>query len=197
MTLYFPDLLFKGTRTYLQGPDIFNALIDSLQSSHGIISNLDVSFHRLSMHQLQLCNEEPNGCELVALCRYTTGSLDKTIYLKESTESVVGNYLYDEAKVIDGLLIDKDQKSATLMSMPDYTGIEIWVAMVKALHLHVFNDYTGKWLFVRAKFQEYIKYYPSSTITVKIISSFGVKLTRTFIYHGDAKLGEIFFSLSV
>lgn len=196
MKLDFPKLLFKGTRNYLQGPDIFNALIDSLQSFPEVISNLDVSFHRLSSHQLQLCDEEPDSCDLVAACRYTVGSLDKTVYLKETIESVVGSYLYDEDNVIDGLLIDEQKRSASLMTTSEYTMIETWVAMVKALHLRAFSGSKGKWLFVRAKFKEYKKYHSPSINTVKISSSFGVKLTRTEVFRDDIKLGEIFFSLS-
>jgi hypothetical protein len=68
--------------------------------------------------------------------------------------------------------------------------------MVKALHLALYPDLVGKWLYVRGKFDRYQDVYePPARHQVVVQANFNSKMTRTAVLVDGQKVGDIFFSL--
>jgi hypothetical protein len=197
MNTELPILRFKGSRSYLHGTDILNATVATLQEIHGFISDIDLSFHKLCSRQLALqFNQDTDPDRVVAICRYKAEGQRSLVHLVDAGAPVIHRFPYDEKQVVRGMNYDLHHKSAVLQILTPYSRIEIWIAMVKALHLALYQEHRGQWLFVRARLTRYQKVVDSGPYSVRLVNSLGTKLTRTDIYEGMEKTGEIFFSLT-
>lgn len=196
MNIELPILGFKGSRSYLHGTDILNATVATLQGIHGSISDIDLSFHKLCSRQLTLqFNQNADTDRIVAICRYKAEGQMFVVHLVDAGAPVTHRFPYDEAQVVLGMNYDLHNNSAILQILTPYSRIEIWIAMVKALHLALYQEHRGQWLFVRARLTHYQKIVDSGPYSVRLATSLGTKLTRTDIFEGIEKTGEIFFSL--
>lgn len=190
------DLDFKGSRDYLHGTDMFNKVLALLVSQETEVCDIDFAFHRLARNQLRVVyGLLPTGTEAVATCSFSSNSERKRVNLIETHDLIEGRYPYPEDEIVEAMEIDGDARIGVLKGEVHYSDIEVWVAMTKALHLKVFPHLTGKWLFVRARFPKFIFQSASKERTIKLITSFNDKFTRSDALLDGVKVGEIYFSI--
>lgn len=190
------SLQFKGDRDYVQGPDIFNAVLERLHAdTNGSITDIDFAFHRLARRAMNLVHgEQGKDLDPVAVCQYIVAGQRRRAYVVETDHAIGERYPYPEHEVVSQLMVDKARRACRLEANPAFSDIEIWVAMTKALHLAVFNELNGKWLFVRGRFARYdSKVQGLRELT--IMANFNNKLTRSEAVLSGEKIGEIFFSI--
>lgn len=193
---YKLDLQFKGDREYLHGTDIFNETLTWLISQRGEIKDIDFTFHRLAAHQLKaICGSTQENIDPVAICSYTSGAGRERVFLIETDQEVTGRYPYPEDELVSKMEIDISTRRGVLHGDVAYSDIEVWVAMTKALHYKVFPHLQGKWLFVRGKFPQYVRYSGGGERSLTIAASFNDKLTRSEALLNGVKVGEIYFSI--
>ena len=197
---YLLSAEFKGDRSYLQGPDLFNVTLEWINSNckDGDVRDIDMAFHRLTHNQVAISLEDAKqGNELpLAVCAFTNPEGRKRVYLFETTDPVVGRHPYPEEEVIAGAYFDLSENRVFLVNPSAYTDIEVWVALTKALHQRVYKDLGGKWLFVRGKFPRYVRERQAGERVLAIVSNFQNKLTRSEAFVDGEKVGEIYFSLA-
>lgn len=197
MKEFLLDLRFKGERDYLQGPDIFNATLDCLQTKvlASSVKDIDFSFHRLARSQLKLSiDAPPTDIEPVAVCTFTT-EVRQRAYLFETGEAITSRHPYPEDEIVSSMEVDVASRCGRLQCETAYTDIEVWVAMTKALHYRVFPNLKGKWIFVRGRFPQFFRHTQVKERALVILSSFNDKLTRSEISLDGVKAGDIYFSI--
>jgi hypothetical protein len=196
LTQYPMALHFKGDRDYIQGPDIFDSVYALLQLDGNVeIRDFDIAFHRLARHALVLAFEdECKNLEPVAVCSYSVNGVRKRAYVVETLKLIDSRKTYSESRITDKLKIDVVRKSCILLENLQFTDIEIWVSMTKALHQSVLGHLVGKWLFVRGRFASYDP-RALGVRELSIVANFNNKLTRSFALLDGNKVGEIYFSI--
>ena len=140
------ELKYKGNRTYLQGGDIFNALMESfLQIGDGFISRLVLK--SFAINQIKVLHKAPDRDKGIlgnGLWKYTDGS-EQRFWLQETEEPVTDSYSFNEDAITDEATLSGE---AILLEMQnEYTLIENIIALTKRLNYLLSPDVRGKWLF--------------------------------------------------
>jgi hypothetical protein len=113
-----------------------------------------------------------------------------------NADGVAERVEYAEEEIVASMDIQVATATATSVGALPYSSIERWVSMVKALHLALYPDLVGKWLYVRGKFDHYQDVYePAARHQVVVQANFNSKMTRTAVLVDGQKVGDIFFSL--
>lgn len=192
------DLAFKGGRDYLHGTDIFDTLLSWLHAQgFDPIEGLDLSFHQIARRAL--CAEldpppEKKGNETAALSFKSKG-IRHRISLRETSESVTRKRPYAEDTLVSSATFDLSTQTVNVENcLPDYSAIEYWVALTKALHLRALPKINGKWLFVRIRLPKIEGPLDCVRPAVKLVSNYQNKLTRSEISLDGIKFGDIYFS---
>jgi hypothetical protein len=188
---------FKGKRNYIQGPDIFNAMIEGYLPA--TLKNIRFFVHDLVLVpkcRLYLADskEEMNAVHNIkARCQYDVGGVTRWLALTpaDADPSKGGRQEYDEDRVIS--LCRTDIGSIVLSQRSPFTFMENIVSMNKHLHQHLFPDMTGKWLFTRVD----LRVGCDSRENVELIfrHNMNFRLTKSDILVDGKKAGELFFSL--
>lgn len=192
------DLAFKGGRDYLHGTDIFNQTLSWLtQALPGApIEAIDFSFHHLARQRIRaVLGQPPAGVEPFSVCAFTQAGQRQKVYLSETDQPVTGRYPYPEDDLVAPMTFDLVVREGRLSGPVAYSDIEVWVAMTKALHYHVFPQYSGKWLFVRGRFPSFSEQAAVNDRLLRIAASFNDRLTRSEVILDGHKFGEIYFSI--
>ena len=193
---YQLDLLFKGSRDYLHGTDIYNKVITILNENNSAISEIDIAFHSLARTQLKLTTDQPVvGDSTVATCSFNTSDKRKRVYIVETDHQVTQRYPYPEDEIVRQMVVNLEEQYGELSGNPPFTDIEIWIAMTKSLHHKVFPQLSGKWLFVRGRFARYTEHSQAMARRISIVSCFNNKLTKSEAILDGCKVGEIYFSI--
>lgn len=191
------DLPLKGGRDYLHGTDMFQHVQAVLMgTTDAPLLNFEIAFHRLATRPLEL----EAGGKIIPKNAATTGAYHgdagKVLFCLLETDGVIsGHRPHPEEDIISCTQFSEENATATLQEGMTFTDIEIWVAMIKELHVRLFPEVTGKWLFARAKMGEYSPDHTSTCYGVALASRFGHKLTRSEITLDGRKVGDIFFAL--
>ena len=193
-TLQIP---FKGSRDYLQGPDIFDWVLSYLNDANaGPLDVFEISFHSMAIKPLELSvREVPRGGKPTATGYYVGTEGKVRFWLTETNGKIEGRVPYSEEELVACLHYFDNDNEVELAKGVGFSDIETWVSMTKALHHKMFPEATGKWVFARAKLNAYTSDRIMAKYRVKLASKLGHKLTRNEIYLNDVKVGDIFFSL--
>ena len=192
------DIIYKSNRKYLQGPDVFDATLEWLSNIEVEVKDIDFTFHRLAFKQVEAVMDDalPDSANSLAECRYTVSGYSKIVHIVETDLAVTTSRIFPENDIIDAISYDLSAQRSVYNKENNFSNMEIWVAMTKALHQKVFADLKGKWLFVRGRFPQYSLKKSRKKHTVAIAASFGGKLTRSEVFLNDMRVGEIFFSIT-
>lgn len=185
------DLPFKGSRQYLHGTDIFDAVIPLTKPRHGVAFR----FHRLMRHPIDLVPvvETSIGKDGAAgfFVRYDDNGTKTIWQFRENlARRVTGRVPYDEADVVFDAAYGDDTVESPGPST--YSFIERTVALHKALLRHrSAGDGQGAWLFTHL---DLIR-VPSNPkrIFMKLSGFLGTKMARSTIKCDDKALGQITF----
>lgn len=191
------QLGFKGSRQYLQGPDIYNGTLQAILAEPGeAVHDINFSFHRLTGDVLLLSDRLiESETKPVAVCSYARGANRRKIYVIETGVPVSERRDYDERAFAADIVVDVDAATATWTASTDLSDIETWVALTKALHQRVYASLGGKWILVRCKFNEYVESIGCGRRELRIASNLQNRLTRTVLSLDGHAVGEIHFSL--
>lgn len=130
-------LSFKGERDYIQGPDIFDAVIQALCAGAETtrVAQIDVAFHRLARRAVELINDDQGSAmDPVAICQYSIDGVRRQAFVVETGTEIVERHPYPEEDIIERMSIDTDQRTCALDIDLPFTDMELWVSMTKALH---------------------------------------------------------------
>lgn len=194
------DFCFKGDRQYVHGTDMLNKCVDYLLEACGNrLENFQFVIHRMTdrnliftFHQISDCSERPEY--IVAGVSFSVARQAWVGYLTDGLEQPVCRYPYDEDAVVDLCSVDKDGRRIKLTADAAFSDIETLVAMTKALHLKVFHDFTGKWVFSGWDSPRWPLGEGMQGVCIQLIQNLGTRLTKSEVTIAGKVLGHIYFS---
>ena len=192
------DFKFKGDRNYIQGPDIYNRVLEFLYAEKFTIKNIDLSFHKIARHNLR-CEifKADNGSrdtgDVVSVFRFTEGNESYIIHLFETDTAITEYSEYNEEKIVESSSLNAVDKTIILSSPAPYTNIEKIVALNKALLNKLLTD-PGKWYFTKLTVDSDINNKQPYTIQVTLVKNIGSKITKSQILFDGKEKGHLYFS---
>lgn len=195
------EFRFKGNRSYVQGPDIFNSVSKVAYSNDlGYISRLKFNFPLRSNAKFI----EGNALEQFSNDRFcATGMLTNInnsrcpfALLPLADSWVRDRYYYDEEEITNALAINEDSKSATLLSSTRYSLMEEIVASIKFINNTLCLPDSKKWLFtgisLKSPIPESRLNLPLKVVLRQLIAN---SFSRNEVFLGVDHLGTVDFTL--
>ena len=194
---------FKGERSYVQGPDIFNAVSKCASiASFGYISRMRLD-KLLATNALLLIGDaiayysKDSFCgtgTLVCPCKGT-----RQFALLPLIGSIIEEkYDYDEEEIFDLASIAESDRSCSIVSATRYSLIEEAVALTKLLNNNLFPpEDSKKWLFVGIVTNAELSHFRGDSelqiFCKKLIAN---RFSKNDILLGSAHLGTINFAVA-
>ena len=184
-------LRYKGSRDYLHGSDIYNAIVDSLGNElSGHLARL--VFKRVVRNQIRIAMNEQVSME-GAVGRGTwrnSNGEQIPFWLLESGLPVTESYKFDEDAITSRALVDG--KIIRGVRSNCYTVIENIVALTKCLNCSLVPDVRGKWMFGQIDLEAAL---PDewNNLTITRTHLVGNAFSRNNITINDREFGQIRF----
>jgi hypothetical protein len=184
------DVPFKGTRDYLTGADLFDALLDVTGAKGSVV----LVMRRLMQTPVSTVPIPPSvdPSTYPAEFHYTSAGSDCTVVLREDpSRKVTRRIPYDEERVTAPAVI-----SGTCLSCPlseTYSFIEQVVALNKLLlNRSAVGADSPKWLFTRIELDTVPE--TPQVLDLKLVATIGSRITKTAIRTDGGLVGHIYFS---
>lgn len=192
---------FKGSRSYIQGPDLFDAMYAQLPTYFNLekISNINFSVHKLvsSNIDVQIYKESPGNDPRVpcVTLAFTFDGVRNFMNGYENFKEVTTRVEFNESELLTSSNIDTEKKQCAAIYTGTRSRMELLVALNKALLQKLFPDLLGKWLFVKAQFEKHPPLNVPEEIQISLVHNLGFKLTKSSVFLSGKQVGFIFFSL--
>ena len=211
-------LRFKGARTYVQGPDIHDAMCDALSERGIVLEKVDLVCHRLiatNVTAREIPAEESPAEGVHAVFRFN----GRTIVLTENGEPITLREPYDEPALVAKMELDATARriavnrstgvppvgptaeTAVLRTFGSrdgcatFSNAELFVALNKELLTRCFPEAKGKWLFTRLQLPQSFRKSQFARIEVQFLGHSNFRITRSALFGDGQPLGHLFFSL--
>lgn len=193
----------KGARKYVQGPDLYNAVMEFIVRHYGPCQGaFKMTMHSLVFKQCRIiCSKsgEPEvqkPADAKAEFILETGDFRIKGYLQEMDEAITGRYEYDEAPLTAMCDVDKMQKRIVIRGRSPHTPIEVAVSMNKHLLNTLFlPDAKEKWYFTRLELERVLRPEDRDGLRLTLVQNLQNKLTKSRMFVGDEPVGSMYFSL--
>lgn len=175
---------FKGERNYIQGPDVYNALIPLIDQDN--CKNFDLSFHQIMTQNILLTNEVPKKLEdLYFMCKFQQSSIERQIYgIKNTKSKPTQRYPYPEEQILENAKIDFNHHTIALNKATNFSFMEEIIALNKFLLQAIIQKETpGKWYFSKLQTKRILK--RSYPLTIQFKSNFNSLLVKSEIFTPD------------
>lgn len=201
MQKYNLEFCFKGSRTYIQGPDIFDAVIDVLNKNDFDFSDMtDIKYaaHEMLEKNADLIlsedfkKEKFDKINSVITFKYENKKYFAIVVENENKIACSNEYsekIVRSKSVIQGNQID-------FFNILDDSITELVVSMNKYfLQKTVTTD--GKWIVTKFDYFKIIDEasIKNKTLKLELTNNFNNKLTKSKIYVADEMIGNLYFSL--
>jgi len=192
--------IFKDRRNYVQGPDIYDGILETVKDLFEEYPiEITGSFHRL-LNTNGICRIYHDSDEI----KYEGTSANFSFKLKNKTyhATILDSYStissrreYDEKQIIKGHNVNDNCVALTVKS--NYSYMEQIVAITKLLHLHLYPEASGKWLFTKIQIRDFTDPIQFIGHQCKVFNKrhFNYILTQNSIYIDNTPIGNIWFSL--
>lgn len=190
---------YKGNRNYVHGPDIFDAMLETVHDYFNNYPNeIRGSFHRFlrndGMISIYDINQSIKDKIIYAIFSIIINEDNYKVAITASKNLVSSSYDYDENKVLDTIEYHDDEARMILKS--SYTYMEQIVAITKKLHLTFYPLDNKSWLITKIHLIDAIDpaIFPGHMLSIKAEKHFHYRLTQNSIFLDDKFLGSIWFS---
>ncbi|BEK05896.1 hypothetical protein [Campylobacter jejuni] len=183
---------FKGERNYIQGPDVYNALLPLINQDS--CKNFDLSFHQIMTQNILLSNEIPKNLEdLYFICKFQQSNIEQQIYgIKNIKSKPIQRYPYPEEQILENAKIDFNNKTISLNKATNFSFMEEIIALNKFLLQTIIQKETpGKWYFSKLQTKRILK--RSYPLMMQFKSNFNSLLVKSEIFTPDNGGGDFLF----
>jgi hypothetical protein len=181
----------KGSRTYVQGTSMFNAMVRVAADLGGAEGDIDILFKKSVLNPacvMQVGDSLPDE-SVIARVSCFNGQQIRISLAPEEEMGAITRVAYDEDVICAAALVNGS--SILLEKITHSDDIETLVALCKRLHQEHL-DVHRKWVFNR-----YRGRFPldlSGEVSISIVKKVGNKITCSEVKNSGEKVGEIFFS---
>lgn len=189
------ELAYKGTRSYLHGTDMYNAIMDHLARAmpQHLRGPLKMVMHEFARNQVDLlysigaerCPRPENARLEFSLSGGVSG------WLTETDRPVLSSRPYPENAIVAGSRFEGQAVFAAAGA--SFSAIEVLVSLTKHLHSTLRPGPTG-WAFTRLDLQRPLEDCDKDRLQVELLHTLGNRLTKSAVRVGETSLGHIYFS---
>ncbi|MFD1007297.1 hypothetical protein [Oceanisphaera ostreae] len=183
--------VFKGSRNYVHGTSLFNALEHAAEQRGLPEGKINVSFKKMIHNPLCTLEERmPNTDDSVAAKIISSDGVIIALCINEAADvGITVRQEFDEPEVCRGAVLGEN---SIVQENPHHQDrIELLVSLCKKMH-QAFIDDTKKWVFSRYDGQFPI---PSPhKVELRITKQVGTRLTCSDVLVNDKKIGDMYFS---
>lgn len=192
---------YKGDRQYIHGTDMFNQCLRVLkEQTQGEIGNLEFAIHKMTDSNLSMMlyqNQQALevDCRDIAILKFSSCGLLWQANLINADTKPADRYSYDEASIVELCEIDEAARYIFLNGgETPYSEMETLVSMNKALHLKLFPQLQGSWVFCRWESPLWPLSGSLGNVSIRLIQAVGTRLTKSEVSLEGEVLGHIYFS---
>ena len=200
MQEYNLEFCFKGSRTYVQGPDIFDAVIEKLEKDYSLAQMKDVKY---AAHDMLLANadliivEEFNKNDYEQINSVITFKIDNKKYYAvviENINKIECANEYSEEIVRTKSIINGPK--IIFENILDDSLTELTVSMNKYFLQQTVPE-NGKWIVTKFEYTNLIDTMniANKKLSLEITNNFNNKLTKSIIRVDSQIVGYLYFSL--
>ena len=199
---YTIDFCFKGKRTYIQGPDIFDAVVEKIKENYDFkkILNIKYAAHEMLHTNATLTfvqDKDFDKSNYKVINSVITFNINKNkIFgiVSSNNELIECSNKYSEDIVRNNSLIENNIISFKNTTEDSYT--ELIVSMNKYF-LQTTIPLEGKWIVSQLKYNNIIDIIDinDKILKIEMKHNFNNKLVKSSIHINESCVGELFFSL--
>ena len=189
---------FKGSRKYVQGPDIFDAVVAQLEEEFHAIKGIKyTAYNMLHKNATMYITNKVVKAEypiINSLISFMHNGVKYYVVVCENDNEIECATEYSEEIVNkQSTIIDK---TITFLNILDDSYVEIVVSMNKYFLNQTIKE-KGKWIVTKFDFFELndIKDIKNKEIRVELVQNLNNKLTKSLLYLDDSVVGHLYFSL--
>ena len=186
---------FKGSRNYVQGPDIFDTATKSLFENFEGISNIKYSAHNWIRHNGEMIvNPKIEPKSYSSLISYDMNGINHKVFIVDNDEEITDRVEYSEEYVFNNSSIN-DKVISLHNTKEDISFSELIVSMNKCFLQSITTD--GKWIVTKFEYNNLtdIESYINKNIEIKLLKNLKNKLTKSEVLVNEKIVGYIYFSL--
>lgn len=183
--------VLKGSRNYVHGTSLFNALSQAAGERGLPAGNINVSFKHVIYNPVCVLEQRPPMAEDSVVAKISAQNAEGFVLcISEALETEeTTREEFDEELVCKGAVVSA--KSITQENPQHLDLIELIVSHCKKMHLESV-DASKKWVFSRYDGQFPIP--KPEKLELRIIKQVGTRLTCSDVLINDVKIGNIYFS---
>lgn len=196
------NIPFKGSRNYIQGPDLVHQAWVAVTDAQGISFGGPARFafsRQVGVRPLlsfgvpgEMFQRPANAFGTFSLTG-DSGILSGCFL--ESDRPVTDRVPYDEGHVIENCDFDTSAGIATLRRPTEFTTLETAVAMTKKLHQAMVPVAGKSWIVVQFQLAGRLCDEDMEGLTIRCLPGLGHRLTKSEMVASSGSLGFLFFSL--
>ncbi len=200
MKKYSLEFCFKGSRTYVQGPDIFDAVLDIIKNDFDLFQITDIKYaaHDMLLSNANLIVTEQFSKDdfdtINSIITFKQGSTKYYAVVFQNDNKIKCSNEYSE-EIVRTQSIIKD-KIITFENVLEHSITEITVSMNKYFLQETETKY-GKWIVTKFEYPKLINLdkIKNKTLKLELTNNFNNKLTKSTIFVNDEAVGYLYFSL--
>jgi len=200
MKKYELKFCFKGSRTYVQGPDIFDAVLDKLKEDFDLSKLIKIKYAAHNMlhnnANLYVVNDfKKDNFEIInSIITFTSKDKKYHAVVSQNKRQISCKVEYSEEIVRTQSEINSN--IITFENILDDSLTELIVSMNK-FYLQETVTKDGKWIVTQFEYNNLINYFNirNKALKLELISNFNNKLTKSQVFVDNNLVGYLYFSL--
>ncbi|WNL27650.1 hypothetical protein QUR76_08700 [Arcobacter cryaerophilus gv. pseudocryaerophilus] len=200
MKKYSLEFCFKGSRTYVQGPDIFDTVMKTIKNDFDLFKITDIKY---AAHDMLLANanlivtDQFNKDDFDMINSIITFKQDDIKYyavvFQNDNKIECSNEYSEEIVRTESIIKDK---IIIFENVLEDSITEIAVSMNKYF-LQETETKDGKWIVTKFEYPKLINLdkIKNKTLKLELTNNFNNKLTKSTIFVNDEVVGYLYFSL--
>lgn len=201
MTPLHLELPFRGKRTYLQGADLYDAVMNTLLPARPDLrqARVSVSYHALLTRRPWLVvgeeNAPPERTSPAYRGAFALRSAQKTthVLLMESDQDVAARVPCDEDNQVAAAEIHPTRREAVLTNPATGSAAVLVVALNKKLHHAALPGLAARWIFTRFELPAPLPAGTPRHLEVRLRGIMGGAMTRSDVFLDHQPAGSVFF----
>jgi len=194
------EFCFKGTRTYVQGPDIFDAVIDKLKNNYDVNEITEIKYSAYEMlysnaDMLVTSNfNKDNYQKINSIITFKIENKKYYIIVIENENKIDCSHEYSEDIVRTKSIINDSKIEFINITNDSIT--EIVVSMDKYYFQETVTK-DGKWIVTKFEYKNLkdLNDIKNKKLGLELKNNFNNKLTKSIITIDNKAVGNLYFSL--